>query len=139
MTFIGSGHDDVQQILKKFPRSFTTQDVANHFGWSSQRVRQAMVAGQQTDLIRMLFDAHPSSTGRVHAIYEHGAWRKKWITKAWRAENAGSVMGSGQQGESGSVLSVCEGAGGRKYPPYLSDQVRQSVEQTIQRASLDVS
>ena len=139
MTFVGTGHDDVQEILKRFPRSFTTQDVANHFGWSTQRVRQAMVAGQQTDLIRMLYDAHPSSQGRVHAIYEHGAWRKQWITKTWRAEDAGSVMGSGQQGESRPVLSVCEGAGGRKYPLYLADQVRQSVEQTIHRAPLDVS
>lgn len=139
MTFCGTSSNDVQKILRQFPRSFTTEDIANHFGWERQRVRQALVTGQQMDLIRMLYDAHPSTTGRTYAIYEHGSWRKEWITRTWRGKNAGSVMGSGQQGESGSVLPVCEGASGRKYPPYLSDQVRQSVKQTIERASLDVS
>ena len=139
MTFTGTGHEDVQKILEEFPRSFTIKDVKDRFGWTSTRARQAMVCGQQADLIRMLYDAHPSTTGRTYAIYEHGSWRKEWITRTWRDNDAGSIMGSGQQGESRPVLPVCERASERKYPPYLSNQVRQSVQQTIERASLDVS
>ena len=82
MTFKGSGMDDLRRVIETFPRTFTTEDLINHFGWPQQRARQCIVNGQQNDIIRVIVD-HRGEDNR-HAIYENARWRREWLTKPWR-------------------------------------------------------
>ena len=84
MTFSGSGMEDLQQVLREFPRTFTLPDLITHFDWPLPRARQAIVNGQQQDIVRILID-HKNQDNR-YAIYENARWRREWISKPWRNE-----------------------------------------------------
>lgn len=81
MTFKGTGNADLEKILATFPRNFTLNQVVGEFEWSTSRARQAIVNGQQTDVVRILQDHR--SEGRPEAIYENTKWRKEWLMRAW--------------------------------------------------------
>ena len=83
MTFKGTGIDDLQSILRAFPRDFTIEDVTAYFEWPTSRARQAIIAGQQTDSIRLLEDHRSGQSSSGYAVYENTRWRKEWITRAW--------------------------------------------------------
>ena len=84
MTFKGTGLDDLQSILRQFPRDFTIEDVIAYFEWPAKRARQAIVNGQQTDALRTIADIRCSETGGTsYVVYENTQWRKEWITRAW--------------------------------------------------------
>ena len=85
MSFKGSGLDDLQSILRAFPRDFTIEDVVTYFEWPVKRAKQAIVNGQQTDVVRTISDIRCAETGGTsYAVYENTQWRKQWITRAWR-------------------------------------------------------
>ena len=83
MTFKGTGLDDLQSILRQFPRDFTIEDVTAYFEWPISRARQAIIAGQQTDSLRLLQDHRNGQASSGYAIYENVRWRREWITRAW--------------------------------------------------------
>ena len=74
MTFSGSGLHDLQRIIEVFPRDFK---------WPMSRARQAIIAGQQTDLLRVVEETRTPTGGSGYAVYENIKWRKEWITRAW--------------------------------------------------------
>jgi hypothetical protein len=74
--------DDLNQILNAFPRTFTLSEVVSRFDWPSQRARQAIVNGQQVDIVRILVD-HRGDDNRF-ATYENARWRQQWLTRPWR-------------------------------------------------------
>lgn len=83
MTFSGSGLHDLQRIIEVFPRDFTIEDVVAYFKWPISRARQAIIAGQQTDLLRVVEETRTPTGGSGYAVYENIRWRKEWITRAW--------------------------------------------------------
>ena len=83
MTFKGTGLDDLQSILRQFPRDFTIEDVTAYFDWPTNRARQAIIAGQQTDILRLVEDHRGGQAISGYAVYENTQWRKEWITRAW--------------------------------------------------------
>ena len=92
MTFKGSCKTDLEQILTAFPRQFTAKELENYFEWPVGRVRQAIIYGQQTDLVRLIVE--PKSMGNNDnrtvdlAIYENVRWRREWMTRAWGSHGA---------------------------------------------------
>ena len=83
MTFKGSGIDDLQKILQAFPRDFTMDDVIGYFGWPKHRARQAIVNGQQTDLVRSIAEVKNSNGSSAYTVYENARWRQQWLKRAW--------------------------------------------------------
>jgi hypothetical protein len=81
VTFKGTGISDLEKILATFPRNFTLNQVVSEFRWSKSRARQAIVNGQQTDVVRTLQDQR--SEGGPEAVYENITWRKEWLMRAW--------------------------------------------------------
>ena len=88
MTFKGSCKSDIEMILTAFPRQFTAKQLEEYFNWPTNRVRQAIIYGQQSDVIRLVVEpkSHGSNDNRKVdlSIYENIRWRKEWMTKAWR-------------------------------------------------------
>lgn len=87
MTFSGSGLQDLEAILRVFPRDFTIEDVTAYFEWPINRARQAIIAGQQTDVLRLIEDHKLGKSLSGYAVYENTRWRKQWMTKAWRSDS----------------------------------------------------
>lgn len=83
MTFKGSGLDDLEKILHAFPMNFTIEDVTAYFQWPVSRARQAIVNGQQTDILRVIQETRQPNGTSGYAIYENTRWRKQWLTRAW--------------------------------------------------------
>lgn len=92
MTFKGSCKEDLEQILVAFSRQFTTKELEDYFEWPIGRIRQAIIYGQQSDLVRCVVDPknHGSNDNRIVdlAIYENIKWRKEWMTRAWGSHGA---------------------------------------------------
>ena len=85
MTFKGTALDDINKILAAFPRRFTIKEVERYFEWPTKRVKQAIVMGQQTDAITVLFQPKNELGVSGEATYENLTWRKEWLTRAWRS------------------------------------------------------
>ena len=85
MTFKGTALDDIKKILAAFPRRFTIKEVERYFEWPTKRVKQAIVMGQQTDAITVLFQPKNEIGVSGEAVYENLTWRKEWVTRAWRS------------------------------------------------------
>jgi hypothetical protein len=84
MTFKGSAAEDLSKILAAFPRDFKIKDVEAHFEWPTNRVKQALVMGQSTDVITVLYQPKNERGISDEAVYENLTWRKQWLTRAWR-------------------------------------------------------
>jgi hypothetical protein len=97
MTFAGTALDDVNKILAAFPRRFTIKEVERYFEWPAKRVKQAIIMGQQTDAITVLFQAKNEIGVSGEATYENVTWRKEWLTRAWRASDGSIMASSGQE------------------------------------------
>jgi hypothetical protein len=80
----GTALQDINKILAAFPRRFTIKDVEARFEWPTSRARQAIVMGQQNDVIVVLFQPKNEIGVSGHAVYENLTWRKQWLTRAWR-------------------------------------------------------
>jgi len=76
--------EDLKKILAAFPRDFTIKQVSEYFEWPARRVRQALVMGQQTDLVTVLVQPRNEAGMPGEAVYENLTWRKQWLTRAWR-------------------------------------------------------
>jgi len=81
---------DLKKILAAFPRDFRIKQVSEYFEWPVRRVKQALVMGQQTDTITVLFQPKNEAGMPGEAVYENLTWRKQWLTRAWRTHE--SVM-----------------------------------------------
>jgi hypothetical protein len=84
MTFSGIGLSDLETILDTFPRTFTIKQIEERCGMSRQRVRQAIVWGNQTDMIRIVSERCAGDENVV--IYENIRWRAEWVKRAWRTQ-----------------------------------------------------
>jgi hypothetical protein len=86
MSFSGIGLSDLETILETFPRTFTVKQIEEQCGMTRQRVLQAIVWGNQTDMIRIVSERGIGDSAAV--TYENCRWRREWISKPWRQEVA---------------------------------------------------
>ena len=75
--------DDLCRVLDKFPRTFTIAMAAEQLDWPMQRARQAIVNGQQADVIMALKEVRGPDGMPTHTVYENRQWRKQWLTNDW--------------------------------------------------------
>ena len=97
MTFKGTASEDLARILNAFPRDFKIKDVENYFEWPTKRVKQALVMGQSTDVITVLYQPKNELGVSGEAVYENLTWRKQWLTRAWRARHESDMDCERQQ------------------------------------------
>ena len=83
MTFAGSGLANLEKILNRFPRTFTTKQVQEQCNLTIGEIRQAMVWGQQTDSVRIVSERSGTDGGPATVVYENVRWRAEWVKRAW--------------------------------------------------------
>lgn len=83
MTFEGTGMDDLQRVLANFPKTFTAEMIVDQFEWSARRARQAIVNGQQADVVMATKEVRGESGATSYIVYENRQWRKQWVTRCW--------------------------------------------------------
>ena len=81
MTFVGTAEQDLGELLKVLPRVFDMKMAVQSTGWDKGKVRQAIIMGTSQD---RLMPAARFTNATNDMRWENVAWRKKWITKAWR-------------------------------------------------------
>lgn len=79
MTFAGPAEEDLREILRLFPKEFTTDMAVEATGWPLKKVRQAIVMGLSQDRVMS------REINQYYRIYENVAWRREWVTKRWAA------------------------------------------------------
>lgn len=62
---------------------FTVSDIAQHLDLTYREARAAVVFGVQTEKLWIVKSRQEA--GEQWALYENPTWRKKWVTKSWRA------------------------------------------------------